>query len=257
VCVTKTLPPADLGIAVFIPFDKVTYRQAATRIARHIAKLRNSGRHGPPTLREHDFLNECLEELGRGLAGGVIKSWGIVTVSWADQWNEYPLGEEIELRPIAWRTPDAKRRITEPPEDGWMSGEIAYEGGRVIAVLESTDLDNYIEHMWPNQPAEVPEDLVPPTSDNDTEYLSPALTYEGPARLAWMLGYAHAFKAHGRLVKRDEAISAIVKTIRCTTRQGEAAYEALPHPELRNPPPVAGVRAVLPKTENAAGNGKP
>jgi hypothetical protein len=242
---------------VFIPFGKVTYREAAARIACHIAQAGNRNQPGPPALKEHDFLNECLEDLGRPLAGGVIKSWGIVTVSWADDGNEYPQGEEIELRPIAWRTPDAKRRMTEPPEDGWMSGEIAYEGGRVIAVLDSTDLDNYVERMWPNEPAAVPEDSVPPASDNESETRSPPLTYEWPARLAWMLGYAHAFKAHGRVVKRDEAISAIVKTIRCTTRQGEAAYEALPYPELRNPPPVAGVRVALHKTGDTAGASKP
>ena len=247
-CVTKTLPPADLGVAVFIPFDKVTYRQAATRIARHIAKLRDRGRYGPLTLREHDFLNECLEDLGRGLAGGVIKSWGIVTVPWADEWNEYPQGEEIELRPIVWRTPDAKRRMTEPPEEDWAPGEIVYQGGRVIAVLDSANLDGYIELRWPSDSAEVAENATPVTSDGETDLgSSPPMTYDGAARLAWMLGYAHAFKAHGRVVKRDEAISAIVKIIRCTTRQGEAAYEALPHPELRNPPPVAGVRMALSK----------
>jgi hypothetical protein len=143
----ELLPSVDVGITVFIPFDKTTYQQAATSIARRIAKLRNREHHGPPTLREHDLISECSEGLGRALAGGVIKSWGIVTVSWADQWNEYPLGEEIELRPLAWRTPDAKRRMTEPPDDGWMSGEIAYEGGRVIAVLESTDLDSHLKEQ--------------------------------------------------------------------------------------------------------------
>jgi hypothetical protein len=247
----------DVGITVFIPFDKVTYRQAATRIARHIAKLGNREHHGPPTLREHDFLNECLEDLGRALAGGVIKSWGIVTVSWADDWNEYPQGEEIELRPIAWRTPDAKRRMTEPPEDGWMAGEIAYEVGRVIAVLNSIQLDNYIELMWPNESSGVSGNTVAVTNEDETELGSPPATYDGTNRLAWMRGYAYAFKAHGRVVKRDEAISAIVKIIRCTTRQAEAAYEALPHPELRNPPPVARERATPATSEDTAGASKP
>ena len=113
---------------MFIPFDKITYRQAATRIARHIANLGNRAHHGPPTLREHDFLSECLEDLGRALAGGVIKSWGIVTASWADDWNEYPQGEEFELRPIVWRTPDAKRRMTEPPEDDWDRAKLPMRG---------------------------------------------------------------------------------------------------------------------------------
>ena len=142
------------------------------------------------------------------------------------------------------------------PEDDWMPGEIAYEGGRVIPVLDSTDLDNYIERKWPNQPADAPENAAPVTSDNDAETGSPPVIYEGPARLAWMLGYAHGFKANGRLVKRDEAITAIAKIIRCTTRQAEAAYEALPHPELRNPPPVARVKAASTKTENRSGADK-
>ena len=179
-----------------------------------------------------------------------------MTVPWADEWNEYPQGEEIELRPIAWRTPDAKRRMTEPPEDDWMPGEIAYEGGRVIPVLDSTDLDSYIERKWPNLPGDAPENAAPTTSDNDAEIGPPPVIYEGPARLAWMLGYAHGFKANGRLVKRDEAITAIAKIIRCTTRQAEAAYEALPHPELRNPPPFARVKAASAKTENRPGADK-
>jgi hypothetical protein len=240
---------------VFIPSDKVTYRQAATRIARHIARLGNREHHGPPTLREHDFLNECLEDLGRALAGGVITSWGIVTVSWADDSNWFPQGEEIELLPIVWRTPDAKRRMTEPPEDGWMAGEIGYRGGRVIAVLDSTKLDKYIELMRPKESAEVTVDIAP--NEDGRELGSPPATYDHATRLAWMLGYAHAFKAHGRVVKRDEAISAIAKIIRCTTRQAEAAYEALPHPELRNPPPVARKRASLTASEYTAGTSKP
>jgi hypothetical protein len=237
---------------VFIPIDKATYRQAATRIARHIAKLRNRDQPGPPTLREHDFLNACLEDLGRTLAGSILKSWGIVTVPWRDEWNEYPQGEEVELPPILWRTPDAKRRMTEPPEDGWMPKEIAYEGGRVIAVLNLADLDHYIELMWPSAPT---EGAVPVMNDGD---VGPGLlpeTYDGPARRVWMLGYAYAHKEKGPVVKREAAISAIVSFMRCTTRQGEAAYEALPHPELRNPPPLARTKPTPAKTEDPAGTG--
>jgi hypothetical protein len=241
---------------VFIPSDRVTYRQAAARIARHVTKLLDREHHGLPTHREHDFLNESLEDLGRALAGGLIKSWGIVTVSWADDWNEFPQGEEIELLPIAWRKPDAKRRMTEPPEDGWMAGEIAYRGGRVIAVLDSTDLDNYIELRWPGGPTEGAEDAVPVMSGCDAELELLPVTYDGPARLVWMLGFAHGFKAHGRVVKRDEAISAIAKILRCTTRQGEAAYEALPHPELRNSPPGTRARSTPARTEDATDTGK-
>jgi hypothetical protein len=245
-----------VDITVFIPFGKVTYRQAATRIARHVAKLGNREHPGPPTPKEHDFLNGCMEDLGRALAGSVIKSSGIVTVPWTDAKGTYQQqGEEIELQPIAWRAPDAKRRMTEPPEDDWAPGEIAYEGGRVIAVLESTDLENYIDRMRPSEVAEVAETAMAVPSEGDAEPGPPPMTFDGPARLVWMQGFAHGFKANGRLVKRDEAISAIVKIIRCTTRQGEAAYEALQHPDLRNPPPAARVKAAPTQTEGTADAG--
>jgi hypothetical protein len=45
---------------VFIPFGKVIYREAAARIARHIAKVGHREQSGPPTLKGYDFLNECL-----------------------------------------------------------------------------------------------------------------------------------------------------------------------------------------------------
>ncbi len=147
--------------------------------------------------------------------------------------------------------------MTEPPEDGWMPGEIAYEGGRVIAVLDSIDLDNYIALMWPSQAAEAAENAVPVTTDCDTELGSPPVKYDHSARFALMLGFAHAFKVHGRVVKRDEAISAMVKIIRCTTRQAEAAYEALPYPELRNPPPIARAASTPAEAHDGAGAAKP
>jgi hypothetical protein len=67
------------------------------------------------------------------------------------------------LRPIAWRTQDAKRRMTEPPEEDWAPGEIAYQGGRVIAVLDSANLDGYIELRWSSDSAEVAENATPVT----------------------------------------------------------------------------------------------
>ena len=61
---------------MFIPFGKVTYREAADRIARHIAQVGNRDQPGPTTLREHDFLSECMDGLGRALAGDAISSLG-------------------------------------------------------------------------------------------------------------------------------------------------------------------------------------
>jgi hypothetical protein len=226
---------------VFIPLGKVSYREAATRIARRVANLGHHERPGPPTSQEHDFLVKCMEDLGRALAGSSIKCWGIVTAPWQDAFgNGYEEGDEVELRPTVWRTLDAKRRMTEPPEKGWLPGEIGYEGGRVLAVLDSKALDEYIALMWPHAKSAAAESATPVLDENDLHPSSPpAMNFDHSARLACMLGYAHAFKLRGHVVKRDEAISAMVKILHCTTRKAEAAYEALPYPELRNPPPVA------------------
>ena len=226
---------------MFIPFGKLTYREAADRIARHIAQVGNREQPGPPTLREHDFLNQCMDDLGRALAGSTIKCSGIVTAPWSDDFGSINQeGDEIELRSTVWRTLDAKRRMTEPPEKGWLLGEIGYEAGRVLPVLESTALDHFISLMCP-LPTKQTSQLTAPVLNEDDAYPAGSVptAFDHSARFACMFGYAHAVKTQGRVVKREEAISAMVKILGCTTRQAEAAYEALPHPELRNPPPLA------------------
>jgi hypothetical protein len=194
--------------------------------------------------------------------GSIIESWGIVTESWGDEWHMLQVGEEVELQPIAWRTPDARWRMTEPPEDGWLPGEIAYGGGRVIAILDSTRLDRHMKSMWPSNLAEHAGDTVSTTIDSDAALASKPLTVAAVAgdplaRFALMVGYAHAFKAHGRVVKRDDALTVIRQIIHCTTRQAETAFEALPYPELRNPPPTAREGAELGTTAGATGGVTP
>ena len=101
-------------------------------------------------------------------------------------------------------------------------------------------MDNYIALMWPHATGPTAESTAPVFDEDNTQPPGPMpTTFDRSARFACILGYAHAVKLHGRVVKRDEAISALVKILGCTTRQAEAAYEALPHPELRNPPPLA------------------
>ena len=55
----------------------------------------------------------------------------------------------------------------------------------------------------------------------------------------WMRGYAQSVKAASKILKRDGAIDAACKEFGCTYREAEAAYEALPYPNLRNPPRIA------------------
>ena len=73
------------------------------------------------------------------------------------------------------------------------------------------------------------------------------MVYDGPARLAWMLGYAHAFKAHGRLVKRYEAISAIVKIFVARRDKGKLPTKLC---RIRS----CGTRRPLPASEQPAQN---
>jgi hypothetical protein len=52
-----------------------------------------------------------------------------------------------------------------------------------------------------------------------------------------MRGYAQGFLDGGKgKVKRDYAIAACRKAMECTYASAEAAYEALPFPDLRNAP---------------------
>jgi hypothetical protein len=57
---------------------------------------------------------------------------------------------------------------------------------------------------------------------------------------SWMRGLAQGYRLLGKTLKRDEALKAATTHLGCKTRQAEAAFEALPYPDLRNPPRVAG-----------------
>ena len=97
---------------MFLPYNRVTFREAATRMAARIAKDR--GRKSP-SPNEHEFLDEAIEERGRILAGGIIEAFGIISVGWsADEWTPMFEGEEITLPTVVWR-----RRDTTPATWHW------------------------------------------------------------------------------------------------------------------------------------------
>ena len=52
----------------------------------------------------------------------------------------------------------------------------------------------------------------------------------------WMRGYAQGLADCGKKAKREDAIKACMKALGCTYVVAKPAYEALPHPELRNSP---------------------
>jgi hypothetical protein len=225
---------------VFLPPNRITFRKAAARISRRMAKNASLKKSGSLSLKEQEYLGEGIEELGRMLAGELIDSFGMVTQGWWE--NEYTAvneGEEIKLPAIVWRRSDTKHRMTDPPEEHWMPGEIAYEGGRVLPVLDEDRIASVLDLFFPEEATDDPVTSASLPNENDSDLVPPSLPNDPPSRFACMVGYAHAFKVHGRVVKRGEALSAMTKITGCTTRQAEAAYEALPYPELRNPPPVA------------------
>jgi len=53
---------------------------------------------------------------------------------------------------------------------------------------------------------------------------------------SWMNKHAQEFKETGKTIKRDDAIRTAKQALGCSYREAEAAYEALPYPELRHAP---------------------
>lgn len=136
---------------------------------------------------------------------------------------------EIEPIPFAlWRTDIA---LTALHSGCWpsCSGNRAWTDSDRVLISEA-DLDTIFS---PSKPQTGTGPSPPASQSDDT----------GGSRdrwlLAWMLGYLWAFKESEKgLAKRDAAIKACCEANRCTTRESEAAFEAAPFPNLRNPPPA-------------------
>lgn len=220
---------------MFIPSGKLLYREAAARVARYVANIANRMHPDGPTMTVADFLDECLNDLGRNLAAGHPKTWGLVTAGWLTiEGGVIDEGDEIELPPSIWRRLGTKLTMISPPEDGWLPGEIAYGDGRAIVLVDEASLASFIDTM---------SDAMGDMMGDEPSAARPTRPPTAPERVAelsrWMMEFARGAKAKGAVVKRDDAIRAITVACNCTVREAKAAYEALPHPELRNPPPAA------------------
>ena len=160
--------------------------------------------------------------LTQALATGLLPAFGICKRT----------GEIIHLPPSTWRIEVGGflQSLWAIRGDDVVSGP---DGDPCLPVLTRADLARALQATTiPPDPPELPSGWEPaapipatPTGMNPADALG-----------SWMLGYAEGFKAHGHLVKRDEAVHAAMASRHCTSRQAEAAYAALPYPDLRNPP---------------------
>ena len=163
-----------------------------------------------------------VDSLTEALATGLLRAFGISKRT----------GEIVHLPPSTWRM----------EVGGFLQSLWAIRGDDIVAgvdgdpclpVVTRADLARALQaSSIPPDPPELPSGWQPaapipatPTSMDPTDALG-----------AWMLGYAEGFRAHGHLVKRDEAVHAAMESRHCTSREAEAAYSALPYPDLRNPP---------------------
>lgn len=169
---------------------------------------------------------------GSRLVSGTLRSVGIVTTT----------GRIVPLRASDWRRAvRSGDRLVQTTASAWNGKEICVSSptGSIElcrpAVLAS-DLAEVVGHTDPPpMPVELPRGWEISAAANVA--LPPT---DAEARLKiWMKGYAQGFKAaKGAVIKRDDAIAAAVAIMACTTRQAEAAYEALAHPSLRNAPRI-------------------
>jgi hypothetical protein len=162
------------------------------------------------------------DSLTQTLVTGLLPAFGICKRT----------GEIIHLPPSTWRMEvrGFVQSLWAIRGDDVVSGP---DGDPCLPVLSRADLARALQATTiPPDPPELPSGSEPaapipatPTGRNPADALG-----------SWMLGYAEGFKAHGHLVKRDEAVHAAMASRHCTSRQAEAAYAALPYPDLRNPP---------------------
>ena len=195
----------------YVAFDQIRI------FARAWAKAGTIDRDLLPLLDPPD-----ADSLTEALATGLLPAFGICKRT----------GEIVPLPPSTWRM----------EVGGFLQSLWAIRGDDIVAGLDGdpclpvvtrADLARALQATSiPPDPPELPSGWQPaapipatPTSMDPTDALG-----------AWMLGYAEGFRAHGRLVKRDEAVHAAMESRHCTSRQAEAAYSALPYPDLRNPP---------------------
>jgi len=89
----------------------------------------------------------------------------------------------------------------------------------------------------PIELVELDPPFTPPPASPSTPLAETINSDKSDQAALWMRGYAQGFvDASRKVVKREAAIKACTEAMPCSTRIAEAAYEALPHPALRNGP---------------------
>jgi hypothetical protein len=162
---------------------------------------------------------DCLTE---ALVSGLLPAFGISKRT----------GEIVHLPSSTWRMDvgGCLQSLWAIRGDDVVAGA---DGDPCLPVLTRADLARALKATTiPPDPPELPSGWQPAAPIQAT----PISMNPSDALGSWMLGYAEGFKALGRLVKRDEAVHAAMGSRHCTSRQAEAAYAALPYPDLRNPP---------------------
>lgn len=209
------MPGLSYGVHA-IPSGYVAFDQIRI-VARGWAQSGTIDRDLLPLLDPPD-ANSMTE----ALASGLLPTFGISKRT----------GEIIPLPPSTWRMEVGgfSQSLWAIRGDDVRSG---HDSDPCLPVVTRADLARALQATSiPPDPSELPVGWKPATP------IRPTFVALGSTEVLgiWMLGYAEGFKSNGRLVKREEAIRAAREKRSCTTRQAERAFEALPYPELRNPP---------------------
>lgn|GEM_PF-3953220 len=163
----------------------------------------------------------------KALATGSLRAFGI----------NKRTGAIVSLPPEVWRID-----VGGAPQTIWATGGhdvVAGAGGDpCLPIIARADFARALNAKnIPPDPEELPESCKATASEKP----SPSRKIAENALQWWMRGLALGYKQFGKILKRDEAIQAATAQFHCTTRQAEAAFSALPYPELRNPPRKSAV----------------
>lgn len=212
---TPGVPGLSYGVhavpAGYVTFDRIS------NLARVWAK---SGNIDPDLMLLLDPPD--TDAMTEALAAGSLRAFGI----------NKRTGAIVSLPPSVWRM-----EVSGAPQSIWAIGGhdvlAGPDGELCLPVITRADLARSFQAKE-----------IPPDPEELPEGWQPALPLDRPGSDgrdvinvgSWMRGLAQGYKLLGNTLKRDDAVRAATTHLRCTTRQAEAAYEALPYPELRNPP---------------------
>lgn len=217
----------------FIPFAAILRFLDENWTAWHISgRLLANVVAWPPEDERANFGDYLPNLMGPDLSAGTLRAAGVRSQD----------GKLFWLPAETWRIShysDMEIRFISPIEAALAGYELSVpmnDGtfGNTLPILPKAALRTWcrVETERPifDEPPIEPEDLEPREK-------RPILTLRPTNSVqTWLDGYARGSKAAGKLVKRDDAITTAMRVLSCTYRDAERAFEALPYPELRNPP---------------------